>query len=139
MDEPLKLSISVRSASLTIAEISELIGCEPTRCHEKGAVVSSRNPDGRKHESNYWRLEAETETERDLWALAEELKPTLTRLTDLRGRFESVEVWLMAYARPMGAWVTFDSEAIDLMGGAGAELHLDMYCGTECCEDDDED
>ena len=137
MVEPLKLSVSVRSSSLAVGAISALIGYEPTRSPEKGTPRSLRNPDGSKHGDTIWRFEASTETERDLWSLADELKPILTRLGELERSFDSVRVWLMAYCRPMGAWVTFDSEFISLMGQAGAELNLDLYCGDECCSDDE--
>jgi hypothetical protein len=136
MGEPLRLSITVRSERLSADKITEIIGLEPTKSRAKRA----RNPPHASgftiSNANSWHLEAHLETDWDVNGLVVELEPALLRLAELKGRFYSVELWFMGHGRLAGAWITLTAESVQLIANAGLEIHLDMYCSEECCEDD---
>src|SRR5688572_21465591 len=106
MRDPMRLSISVHSERMTPEEITGLIGLPPTRSTAKGAPISPHNPNGPTRKQSILTHRASVETDWDINGLAEELRPVIERLADLRGQFDYAGVWLMAHGRPMGAWIT---------------------------------
>jgi hypothetical protein len=52
-------SLRISSKILTAADITTTIGVEPTRQHQKGTPLSSRNPKSRLREESLWLLESD--------------------------------------------------------------------------------
>src|SRR5436853_7225612 len=67
-------SVRVSSETYSAAELTALLGMEPTSSFERGSLMSPRNPQSAKRETSLWLLESElirdAPVERHLeWAL----------------------------------------------------------------------
>lgn len=50
--------LRIVSSSLSVSEISEIIGIPPSKYHNKGDLMSPRNPKSKKYETSVWILDS---------------------------------------------------------------------------------
>ncbi|HVF75521.1 MAG TPA: hypothetical protein VM938_10775 [Acidimicrobiales bacterium] len=122
----LRAALRLQSAQRSCKELSALVGAEPTRCMERGAPVSSRNPDGPVRTLSTWRYESGVEdgTFHDhVTALA----PLFDRLA--HGVPDDVEYDLvvMAEGRSMGSLFELDVESLAVLHRAKSSITFDVY------------
>jgi hypothetical protein len=66
-------SLCIYSSTLSAKEITDMLATEPTRSHEKGTPMSSRNPNSRIRQGSSWILDSKLNKEETLSAHLEQL------------------------------------------------------------------
>ncbi len=120
-------SIYLHSAERSCAQLSALMGAAPKRAAERGAPVSSRNPQGPVHAVSLCTFESGLEGVsffEHLTALA----PLFNRLN--QGMPDDVDYCLsvMAEGRQLGSMLELDVESLGVLHRAKCRVVFDMYC-----------
>lgn len=122
------VSISLRSETLTVNQLSELAGAPPTRSHQKGDPFSTRTPTRGRHEDSFWKrgsgVFVETWTLEPHWPT---IAPILERLAAQNLDDVTVGLALGVNARGMGFAFDIEPEKIELLSRARCGVWTDTY------------
>lgn len=129
----LRVSLRIQSRSLSNSDITELIGASPSWAVERGSPVSSRRPEGPRHEGNTWLRDSTIPTS-DFSEHLLVLEPFLNALHAVRIADPDIkaDVLLMLEAAPLGSMVNLGYDQILVLADARCGLVIDAY------ESDDE-
>jgi Domain of unknown function (DUF4279) len=59
-------AVRITSATANVAEISKVLGMEPTRAHERGTLTSPRNPESQRRDRLVWLVDSDVPEESSL-------------------------------------------------------------------------
>lgn len=127
------MSLRLQSESLSVAELTSVVGAAPTRSAAKGDLMSKRNPRSSRHCVSTWVQKApDSMLDPDEWVLA--IEPLLARLRSPSGSPHAVrdaytcDLVIAVAGRPMGFIFGLNSQSIKLLAQVGCGVMLDVYC-----------
>ena len=126
-----KMSLRVIGDDLVPEEISQLLGCNPTREMIKGKPYSWKiNGVQRLAKSGMWRLEANDKTPGDLNAQVFELLDKLTDNLDIWAALSEkykLDMFCGLFMESGMEGISLSSKSLLALGQRGIEIDFDMY------------
>jgi Domain of unknown function (DUF4279) len=121
----------VRDAELTGAEITGLLGLQPSWVSERGQPVSRRNPGSPVRQHTTWALSSglpESEVlQSHLLALLDVVSPARAAISQLLQHGSDLCLSCMVTASPTGNLVEVEAETLSRIAHTGLALVLDVY------------
>lgn len=116
------VTVRIQSSTLTLEEVSALLGAEPTDGTGTGEPESQGDPNGPRRSD--WSFAVREIAEDPMTPAFERLRAILVRLSTVDAVDQTRDVVLALHGREMGNWYTIEPEYVDLLAGAGAGLIL---------------
>jgi Domain of unknown function (DUF4279) len=129
-----RASLRVAGDTLVPAEVTRLLGCNPTRAHAKGELIKGKRT-GREHaaRTGVWCLAA-TNCEQGLGPqilkILNCLKPGPTAWADLASRYR-VDLFCGVFLRRYNDGLSIGPDALAALAVRGIELSLDIYSAAD--------
>lgn len=120
------VTLVVRSTSTLLETVTMCVGRSPTSTHERGDLVSERNPESPRRAENVWRLEASNLALESLSDVVEEFLGSVATTSTLPDDC-TIELRIGLTARPMGHLVDLSSAVVRRLAELGASVILDVY------------
>lgn len=128
--ESTRVSLRVFGDELDPQEVTDLLGCPPTRQARKGDL----RPSGHAERTNGWWLRADKREPGDLNAQISEILARLTNdmtiWSDLKTRFR-MELFCGLFMRSANDGLRLPAETLAAIGDRGIDLDLDIYGSDE--------
>jgi hypothetical protein len=126
-------SLRIIGDDLNPAEITQLLGHEPTNAETKGQeIVGSATGNIRIARSGSWRLNAVKQSPGDLDA---QIREILSKLTDnlnvwknLAGKYR-MDLFCGLFLKGVNEGASISAESLASLGNRGIEIGLDIYAG----------
>lgn len=117
--------------TLTGAEITRRLGLQPTRVHDRGDLISPRNPNSSLRQHTTWALTSALPDTEELidhlsWLL-DHVEPRLPAVRDLCQAGCAVRWVCFVTAKPTGNAVWLETETLSRIVAIGGALVLDLY------------
>jgi hypothetical protein len=126
-----QVSLRLQSETMTVAELTDLVGVPPTSAAERGSSVSSRRPSGPVHTATTIDYRASANGI-DLKPYIAVLQPILERLMDRHLSVDcSVDLVVAITGRPMGFISILEPATIYQLGTVGCGVVFDVYSDGE--------
>jgi len=130
-----KASLRVMGDDLNPSEISELLGCEPTRKMIKGQPFSwNKQGKPRLAKSGMWRIEAAEKIPGNLDEQVNELLGKLTSNLDVWRSLSmkyKIDIFCGLFMESSMEGISLSSDSMLALGQRGIEIDFDMYCPDE--------
>lgn len=122
-----RMGLRIQSQSLTVEQISALLGSEPTQSTRRGEPVSSRHPDGRLRSITNWIFDVDASADDPTAPALDRLHPLLARLADVPAGDENRDIVMKLDGTDNGARFVIDPEDVRLLARARTGLMFDVY------------
>jgi len=125
-------TLRIGSEKLIPAEITELLGCEPTQSQTKGDVITGKSDYKRTVKAGMWRLSAKDcepeNLDSQIAEIFEQLPDDLNVWRQLSARYE-LDIFCGIFVNRSNGVALISPESMKILSSRNIRLTLDIYAG----------
>lgn len=132
-------SLRISSKTLNVADITTILGMEPTRTHEKGEPFSSRNSRSRLRQESLWLLESGLDSSAPLDAHIEKLAASIEEKAVLLKNLIPIcymDIFCGVFSESGQGGFVFNSVILKKLTAIPIEIVFDLYLSSPSEEDE---